>query len=71
MFLTAADLQELTGYRQRKRQVQWLIDNKIKFITNRGGFPNVHQAEIDRIMIGGADSRKTKQQTPNFDLINA
>jgi hypothetical protein len=71
VFLTATDLEELTGYRQRKRQVQWLTDNRIKFIRNRAGFPKVCQAEIDRIMIGGADSRKTQTQAPNFDLINA
>lgn len=71
MYLDAAELEELTGYRQKGKQVQWLTDNRVRFLVNRAGFPMVLTAERDRIMIGGPASGRKQVATPNFDLVNA
>ena len=39
--LTAQELVDLTGYKQRARQIKWLSQNKFTFRVARGGRPVV------------------------------
>jgi hypothetical protein len=47
MFLTAAELTTLTGYRQKKRQLARLREMSIPFWTNAAGQPVVARAAIE------------------------
>lgn len=47
MFLTEAELVELTGYRQPSKQVQHLKAQRIPFHTNRAGHPRVARAILE------------------------
>ena len=67
MFLTHDELEELTDSPRKGRQIEWLMDHGIRFVTSLSGRPKVLQAEVERVMLGG--SRKEKQQ-PNFDQLN-
>lgn len=40
-FLTDAEVKDLTGYVQPKRQARWLADNGIKFFLNARGLVRV------------------------------
>lgn len=45
MFLTAAELEQLTGLRQGKAQIRWLQRNRISHFVRADGKPAVtHQA---------------------------
>jgi len=67
MFLTHDELEELTDSPRKGRQIEWLMDNGVRFVRSLSGKPKVLQAEVERVMLGG--SRKEKQQ-PNFDQLN-
>ena len=41
IFLSSADLFEMTGYRSLRRQRQWLADNGYQFDVRSDGRPNV------------------------------
>jgi hypothetical protein len=47
MFLTAAELAELTGYKQATKQVAMLRRQGIAFFTNAAGHPKVARAVIE------------------------
>ena len=52
MFLTDADLLELTGYKSRHHQRQWLSARGYKHAVARGGRPVVAVDEVRRKLIG-------------------
>ena len=68
MFLTPEELRELTDSPRKDRQIQWLMDNGMKFARSLAGRPKVLQAEIERVMLGGS-GKKTLQ--PDFNKLNA
>lgn len=41
MFLTSAQLEEMTGYVQHAAQIRWLAENGYSFDLRRDGRPNV------------------------------
>lgn len=51
MFLTAADLEELTGYRRPSAQARWLRDHRWRFEKNAAGHPRVARAYFERRMV--------------------
>lgn len=52
MFLTDDELSDLTGYRARHYQRNWLISRGYKFAVARGGRPVVAIDEVRRQLIG-------------------
>lgn len=53
LILTAEELQELTGYRQHRRQLNWLIDRlKIKPVVRPDGFPVVLRTQVEAAFNG-------------------
>lgn len=51
MFLTAAELAELTGYRRPSAQLRWLREHRWRFEVNAVGHPRVARAYFERRMV--------------------
>ena len=67
MILSALQLQQLTGYRQRSAQVRWLVRNGWRFTVNGLGHPIVAEAEFNQRLVGG---RSASSQQPNFGALS-
>ena len=67
MFLTRDEIEDLTDAKRKDKQIQWLMDNGIRFVCSSTGRPKVLQSEIERVMLG--DLVK-KLQEPDFSQIN-
>lgn len=48
MFLNIEDLEELSGYKNKSKQRQWLISHRIPFMVNRWGQPLVLKKIIEK-----------------------
>lgn len=66
MFLTAADLKQLTGYTRPSAQVRWLRRHGFKITVNGLKEPVVTVAEVNRHLTGGRAAR----MEPNFEALN-
>lgn len=66
MLLTAADLQQLTGYVRASAQARWLRRHGWRFTVNALGQPVVALAEFNRRMVGG----KVATQEPNWGALD-
>lgn len=70
MFLTEQELQQLTGYRYGKYQVQWLKDNHIAFKLNGLGAPVVLRSSIEATITGKVGARGAASAAePNFGAL--
>jgi hypothetical protein len=49
MFLTAAQLRELTGYKVQTKQRRWLEENGIPHSVNAGGKPVVLVSAVEKM----------------------
>lgn len=67
MFLTRDEIEDLTDAKRKDKQIQWLMDNGIRFVCSSTGRPKVLQSEIDRVMLGGLVKNRQK---PDFNQIN-
>ena len=67
MFLSRDEIEDLTDAKRKDRQIQWLMDNGIRFVCSSTGRPKVLQSEIERVMLGGP---LKKRQEPDFNQIN-
>ena len=56
MFLTPAELKQLTGYTQPKRQADYLFKMGIPFIPDRWGNPQVWSGSLDGLSGAGSSS---------------
>lgn len=63
MFLSEAELAELTGYIRPSKQIQWLKREGFSFRVSADGHPRVLQSHILQLMGG---ERKT---SPNFSAM--
>jgi hypothetical protein len=50
MFLSAAELTELTGYKRHAEQCAWLRANGIRYALDRWRRPRVLRSEIERAL---------------------
>lgn len=67
MFLTAAELFELTGRIQPSAQTRWLRRKRWRFELDADGRPKVARAYHDRRMLG--DDAKEPGPRPDFAAI--
>ncbi len=56
-FLAPKEVEEITGRRQHKRQIEWLVARGWKHEVSAGGRPIVLRAEMERKMLGGKQIR--------------
>lgn len=69
MFLSQEQLAELTGYKRMAEQKRWLRANEVRFLVDRWGRPRVLVAEVERIMLSGADTDPELVE-PNWDAMH-
>ena len=67
MFLSRDQIEDLTDAKRKDRQIQWLMDNGVRFVLSSTGRPKVLQSEIERVMLGVPAN---KRQQPDFGRIN-
>jgi hypothetical protein len=67
MFLTPEQIEALTDAKRKDRQIQWLMDNGVRFVLSSAGRPKVLQFEIERVMLGGLVKKRLE---PDFKQIN-
>jgi len=53
MFLTLAELAELTGRKLAKAQAAWLAQAGLRHVLGADGRPRVLRQEVERAMLGG------------------
>jgi len=58
MFLTQAELKQLTGYTQPKRQADYLFKMGIHYTPDRWGKPQVWASLLDGLSGSGSSSSK-------------
>ncbi len=68
MFLSANELQELTGYIRLSAQIRWLTQNRWYYALDAAGRPRVALAEFNRQLVG-TDGGHRKRAEPNFAAI--
>ena len=66
IWLSSADLEELTGYRRPTAQARWLRRHGYRFTVNALGVPVVAVAEVNRKLVGGTIAA----QEPNWSVLN-
>ena len=59
MFLTADELEALTGYSQKPKQVRWLADRRYPFDIGADGRPRVLRSYVERRL--GEGEAKTSE----------
>jgi hypothetical protein len=67
MFLKRDQIEDLTDAKRKDKQIQWLMDNSVRYVLSSVGRPKVLQSEIERVMLGGI---LKKRQEPDFKQIN-
>jgi hypothetical protein len=66
LFLTDADLEYMTGYKQPAAQIRWLQKWHIRHVVNASGYPRVTRAAVE----GTAKTEPERPRTrPNFDAL--
>lgn len=61
LFVSPAEVEELTGYKTRARQRHWLVEHGWKHEVDRRGFPKVLRAELERRMLGSPSKPKERE----------
>jgi hypothetical protein len=67
VFLTDDQLQALTGYKRRHKQIAWLHEQKIPLIVSAAGFPVVAARELERRLVQDRTIR-TKDR-PKLEIV--
>ncbi|MFN7097180.1 MAG: DUF4224 domain-containing protein [Gammaproteobacteria bacterium] len=58
MFLTKAELKELTGYKYKSLQAKWLLSHGYKFDIAASGTPIVLKSHVEDILRGNRIKHK-------------
>lgn len=67
MFLSQNEIIELTGYKYYKKQIKWLIYNKIKHLVGIDGKPKVLISHIEN-ELGSNNKNSLKKLEPDFSI---
>lgn len=69
LFLTDAELAELTGRKRASAQIRWLTDNGWRFAVTLGGRPRVARDEFDARMLTTPRARTLATDHPRLELV--
>lgn len=67
MFLTALEVERLTGKKRHSAQIRWLRDKGYRIVVNGLGEPILAIAEYNRKAVGGGYAR---QEEPNWGAMS-
>jgi hypothetical protein len=70
MFLTADELQELTGRRRPSAQIKWLRDQSWAFVERADGRPAVSRREAERQLETAGRQRAQTAAEPDFTILD-
>ena len=68
MFLTADDIEALTGYKKPKLQRRWLLDNGYRFEVRADGRPAVLASQVEA-RLRDPRARKPAAPEPNWEAL--
>ena len=68
MFLTAEDLQSLTGFTRPSKQIEWLRGQGFEFRVAADGHPRVLRDHVLRLM-GAIDIASRRRTAPDFSSL--
>lgn len=71
MFLTDAELFELTGRKRPSGQIAWLRLRHWRFEVNAAGHPRVARAYLERRMVARDGTAAVESASPDFGAIRA
>ena len=60
MFLTIEELEAFTGFKQQKKQIEWLRNSGIKFMVNRSGYPLLLEKQVESFFIENNNSKEKR-----------
>jgi Domain of unknown function (DUF4224) len=66
LFLTDAELEYMTGYKQPAAQIRWLQKWRIRHVVNALGYPRVTRAAVEGTAKAEPERRRTE---PNFERL--
>lgn len=71
IYLTQDEIREITGYRRRKQQFAWLIENGFTVKARADGSPLVARSNYHTVMggIAGAEARRIRVDGPDLDAL--
>lgn len=70
LYLTDAELADLTGARRKSLQIEWLRANRWKYRVSREGFPRVAREHWRSQMVGDVEPQPAPMRVrPNFAVI--
>jgi hypothetical protein len=72
LLLTPDELEQITGRKLPKKQVEWLLAKHWQFEVNARGAPVVARTYAEARLSGiSAMPQVTRQRRPNFEALNA
>jgi hypothetical protein len=66
LFLTDAELEFMSGYKQPAAQIRWLQRWQIRHVVNAAGYPRVTRAAVEGTEKAGPQRPRA---TPNFEAL--
>lgn len=69
LFLTREEVHQLTGYKVRKKQIEWLARSGLKFWISGNGHPAVPRSEIEGEMSASKAKKSRPQVVLNLDKL--
>ena len=66
MFLTRDELADLTERKQRRKVIEWLIENGYKFDLAADGWPKVLRAAVEAKLMTVGGKRTNRKTEPDF-----
>jgi hypothetical protein len=67
LFLTDAELEFMSGYKQPAAQIRWLQKWRIRHVVNAAGYPRVTRAAVEGTEKTGPERPRA---TPNFEALD-
>ena len=71
MFLTSAELAELTGYKLPAHQRRWLTAHGWSYATNANGRPVVSRSHAEARLAGAGVADQAPAWAPNLEALRA
>jgi len=69
LFLTAAELFDLTGYKKPSKQLSWLRGQGFIFRVAADGYPRVDRTHYLKLMGGAVEAARHSKSQPDFSSL--
>lgn len=69
MFLNRDEIAELTGFKHKAKQRDWLVESGFKFTIRADGFPCVLRSHIEKSLGGSLETKRLSLVEPDADAL--